>query len=110
MGIDVTDMVVCMILLVSCVVAGAIAYCWRRWVHPWLELHHLEEAAEIVVNAVEAIFGRYVGDVKWDEAIKRMEGMGFVVDDQRVLDALKAAWKKLDMAQLAIGEKEIGGE
>ena len=34
-----------------------------------------------------------------------MEEYGFVVDDQRVIDALKAAWKELDLMQLMAGEK-----
>ena len=36
-------------------------YAWQKYVKPWLEQHRLVEAAEVAVDAAEAIFGRYHG-------------------------------------------------
>ena len=36
-----------------------------------------------------------------------MKNNGFNIDSTKVYNALKAAWKKLDLEQIASGEKEI---
>ncbi len=78
----------------------------RDYVNPWLEQHQLRETAFIVVNAVEAILGRHLGEDKWKLALEKMQEAGWNIDDTSVLDALKAAWKELDLAMRTAGEKE----
>ena len=63
------------------------------------------DAAKIAVEAAEAMLGRYLGEDKWAYALNRMKDMGFNIESEVVLDALKAAWKQLDLKQLASGEK-----
>lgn len=103
---DYTDIVIALIGLAAAVLSAGAVYVWNRWVKPWLVERGLYEEAEIVVNAVEAIIGRNFGEEKWKLAIKKMEERGFAVEDARVLDALRAAWKKLDLSQMLAGEKE----
>ena len=103
---DFTEIVVAAIMLLAVILSGALAWAWSKWVKPWLVEHNLYETAEIVVHAVEAILGRHMGEEKWTLAIKKMKDAGFNVDDARVLDALRAAWKKLDLSQIMAGEKE----
>ena len=103
---DFTEIVVAAIFLVAAILGGTLAWAWSKWVKPWLVEHNLYATAEIVVHAVEAILGRHMGEEKWALAIKKMKDAGFNVDDARVLDALRAAWKKLDLSQIMAGEKE----
>lgn len=103
---DFTEIVIAIIALVVALLSFGIVYAWKKWIKPWLIEHGLYEEAEIVVGAVEAILGRHLGEDKWRLAIKKMQERGFNVDDVRVLDALRAAWKKLDLTQLLSGEKE----
>lgn len=107
---DFTEIVVAAIFLVAAILGGTLAWVWGKWVKPWLVEHNLYETAEIVVHAVEAILGRHLGEEKWALAIKKMKDAGFNVDDVRVLDALRAAWKRLDLSQIMAGEKEAPGE
>lgn len=103
---DWTDVIISIIGLVALLLSGGIAYAWRRWVRPWLEQRELVEAAEVVVQAVEAIMGRYYGEAKWAAALQRMKERGWNIDSERVLDALKSAWKQLDLSMLMSGEKQ----
>lgn len=96
---DLTDVLIA-------VMAAIGVYVWRKWVRPWLEAKELMGAAEIVVNAAEALIGRGNGAAKWELAVEKMEEYGFKVDVEAVLDALRAAWRKLNTEQLAAGEKE----
>ena len=96
---DLTDVLIAVALAVG-------GYVWRKWVRPWLEARELMEEAEIVVNAAEALIGRGNGAEKWAMAVERMREYGFDVDVDAVLDALRAAWRKLNTEQLAAGEKE----
>ena len=82
---------------------------WVKYVKPWLEQRDLTDAAKIVVEAVEALLGRYCGEDKWKLALEKMAERGFYTDSQQVIDALKAAWKQLDMAMIAAGEKDVYG-
>lgn len=106
---DMTYVVTFAILLIGAVLMALVSYAWKRWVQPWIEAHHLEEEASIVVNAVEAILGRYQGQAKWELALKKMQERGWNIDVQEVLDALKAAWQLLDLKQIEAGVKVPAG-
>ena len=82
---------------------------WVKYVKPWLSQRDLTDAAQIVVEAVEALLGRYCGEEKWELALEKMADRGFYTDSQQVIDALKAAWKQLDRAMIAAGEKDVYG-
>ena len=72
---------------------------------PWLKNKNLYEAAIIAVNAAEAAFGRYHGEEKFLAALESLKEKGFDIDSNKVKDAVNAAWKELDMAMRADGEK-----
>jgi hypothetical protein len=102
---DLTYVVVFAILLVGAVVTGLGTYVWRKWVQPWLVARDLEVEAGIVVNAVEAILGRYTGEEKWRLALEKMKEFGWNIDAERVIYSLKAAWQALDLKQIQAGIK-----
>ena len=62
---------------------------WVKYVKPWLSQRDLTDAAKIVVEAVEALLGRYCGEDKWKLALEKMAERGFYTDSQQVIDALK---------------------
>lgn len=105
--IDWTALVVAVIGVIGTAASALIGRVWVRYVKPWLEQRDLSDAAKIVVEAVEALLGRYCGEDKWKLALEKMAERGFYTDSQQVIDALKAAWKQLDMAMIAAGEKKI---
>ena len=77
-----------------------------KYAVPWLKKHNLMQAAEVAVNAAEAIYGRYNGDKKLNAAIDMLKQQGFAVDNIEVVHALKAAWEQLNIAMLGAGIKE----
>lgn len=83
---------------------------WVKHVRPWLEQRDLSDAAKIVVGAVEALLGRYCGEEKWELALQKMAERGFNIDSDAVMDALRAAWKELDLQQIMAGEKSGEGK
>lgn len=83
-------------------------FAWNKYVKPWLVSHHLYEAATIAVSAAEAIYGRYNGDQKLEEALEQLRKAGWDVSSASVINAVKAAWQKLNTSQIAAGEKETG--
>ena len=105
-SIDWTALVVAVIGVIGTALSALLGRVWVRWVRPWLEKRDLTDAAKIVVEAVEALLGRYCGAEKWQLALEKMEARGFNIDSDVVLDALRAAWKQLDMAMIAAGEKK----
>ena len=105
--IDWTALVVAVIGVIGTALSALIGRVWVRYVKPWLEQRDLTDAAKIVVEAVEALLGRYCGEDKWKLALEKMADRGFYTDSQQVIDALKAAWKQLDMAMIAAGEKDV---
>ena len=107
--IDWTALVVAVIGVIGTAVSALLGRVWVRYVKPWLEQRDLTDAAKIVVEAVEALLGRYCGEEKWRLALEKMADRGFYTDSQQVIDALKAAWKQLDMAMIAAGEKDVYG-
>ena len=107
--IDWTALVVAVIGVIGTALSALLGRVWVKYVKPWLEQRDLTDAAKIVVEAVEALLGRYCGEEKWDLALQKMADRGFYTDSQQVIDALKAAWKQLDMAMIAAGEKDVYG-
>ncbi len=107
--IDWTALVVAVIGVIGTAASALLGRVWIRYVKPWLEQRGLTDAAKIVVEAVEALLGRYCGEDKWKLALQKMADRGFYTDSQQVTDALKAAWKQLDMAMIAAGEKDVYG-
>ena len=57
----------------AAVVLCLTTYAWKRYIKPWLMQNDMMEVAKIVVNAVEAIKGRYNGEEKWALALEKME-------------------------------------
>ena len=108
-SIDWTALVVAVIGVIGTAASALIGRVWVKYVRPWLEQRDLIDAAKIVVEAVEALLGRYCGEEKWRLALEKMTDRGFYTDSQQVTDALKAAWKQLDMAMIAAGEKDVYG-
>ena len=108
-SIDWTALVVAVIGVIGTAASALIGRVWVRYVKPWLEQRDLTDAAQIVVEAVEALLGRYCGEDKWKLALQKMADRGFYTESQEVIDAIKAAWKQLDMAMIAAGEKDVYG-
>ena len=105
-AVDWTALVVAVIGVIGTALSALLGRVWVRWVRPWLEKRDMTDAAKIVVEAVEALLGRYCGEDKWKLALEKMEARGYNIDSDVVLDALRAAWKQLDMAMIAAGEKK----
>lgn len=109
--LDLTGVIESAVALVAAVVLCLTTYAWKRYIKPWLMQNDMMEVAEIVVNAVEAIKGRYNGEEKWALALEKMENeYGYNVNSEYVMDALRAAWKKLDLTMITAGEKESARE
>ena len=108
-SIDWTALVVAVIGVIGTALSALRGRVWVKYVKPWLEQRDLTDAAKIVVEAVEALLGRYCGEDKWKLALEKMAERGFYTDSQQVIDALKAAWKQLAMAMIAAGEKDVYG-
>lgn len=108
-AVDWTALVVAVIGTAAAFLGACLRQAWVKYVRPWLEQRNLSDAAKIVVEAVEALLGRYCGEDKWKLALEKMAERGFYTDSQQVIDALKAAWKQLDMAMIAAGEKDVHG-
>ena len=108
-AIDWTALVVAVIGVIGTAASALLGHVWVKYIRPWLEQRDLTDAAKIVVEAVEALLGRYCGEDKWKLALEKMADRGFYTDSQQVIDALKAAWKQLDMAMIAAGEKDVFG-
>ena len=109
-SIDWTALVVAMIGVIGTALSALLGRVWVKYVKPWLSQRDLTDAAKIVVEAVEALLGRYCGEDKWKLALEKMQERGFNVDSDIVMDALRSAWKQLDIDQMASGEKEKKSE
>ena len=104
--VDWTALVVAVIGTAAAFLGACLRQVWVQQVRPWLEQRNLGDAAKIVVNAVEALLGRYCGEDKWRMALRKMQERGFNVDEEQVVDALHAAWYQLNQAMILSGEKE----
>lgn len=69
---------------------------------------NLLAAAQVAVEYVEGVVGRFNGEEKLQLALTIMESRGWVKSDE-VLQALKAKWVELDLQQIAAGVKEVVG-
>lgn len=105
-AVDWTALVVAVIGTAAAVLGACLRQVWVQQVRPWLEQRDLSDAAKIVVDAVEALLGRYCGEDKWRMALRKMQERGFNVDEEQVVDALHAAWYQLNQAMILSGEKE----
>ena len=105
-AVDWTALVVAVIGTAAAFLGACLRQVWVKYVRPWLEQRDLSDAAKIVVNAVEALLGRYCGEDKWRMALRKMQERGFNVDEEQVVDALHAAWYQLNQAMILSGEKE----
>ena len=84
----------------------AMAYwAFTKYVKPWLVQNNLVTAAEVAVSAAEAIYGRYNGEAKLNEALSQLKDKGFDINAEEVLNAVKAAWLKLNNEQIEAGVK-----
>ncbi|MBS5728747.1 MAG: hypothetical protein KHW80_12995 [Faecalibacterium sp.] len=104
--VDWTALVVAVIGTAAAFLGACLRQVWVQQVRPWLEQRNLGDAAKIVVEAVEALLGRYCGEDKWRMALEKMQARGFNVDEDQVVDALHAAWYQLNQAMILSGEKE----
>lgn len=105
-AVDWTALVVAVIGTAAAFLGACLRQVWVQQVRPWLEQRNLGDAARIVVDAVEALLGRYCGEDKWRMALRKMQERGFNVDEDQVVDALHAAWYQLNQAMILSGEKE----
>ena len=105
-GFDWTGLVVWVIGAVSTALVGLLTHVWMAYVKPWLEEKGLMYAADVVVNAVEAIVGRGNGKEKLALALEKMGERGFNMDDEAVMEAVLAAWQQLNLTQIMAGAKE----
>lgn len=90
------------VVILSCLIT--------RQLVPWLKEKNLYQAAIVAVNAAEALYGRYHGDEKLNAALESLKAKGFDINSDRVKEALGAAWKELDRAMYADGEKFLPEE
>lgn len=90
------------VVILSCLIT--------RQLVPWLKEKNLYQAAVVAVNAAEALYGRYHGDEKLNAALESLKAKGFDINSERVKEALGAAWKELDRAMYADGEKFLPEE
>ena len=90
------------VVILSCLIT--------RQLVPWLKEKNLYQAAVVAVNAAEALYGRYHGDEKLNAALESLKAKGFDINSNRVKEALGAAWKELDRAMYADGEKFLPEE
>lgn len=100
---DWTQIIILVIALITTVLVGLIT----KQLVPWLKERNLHDAAVVAVDAAEALYGRYHGDEKLEYALNILKEKGYNINTNIVLDALKAAWKQLDIAMIDAGAKEI---
>ena len=72
---------------------------------PWLKEKRLYDLAVVTVNAVEALYGRYNGEQKFTAALDSLKEYGYDIESNKVIESVRAAWKKLDQAMYLSGEK-----
>lgn len=105
-AVDWTALVVAVIGTAAAFLGACLRQVWVQQVRPWLEQRNLGDAAKIVVEAVEALLGRYCGEDKWRMALEKMQARGFNVDEDQVVDALHAAWYQLNQAMILSAKRK----
>lgn len=98
------------IVLVIGILASICITLVTRQVVPWLKEKKLYEAAMVAVDAAEALYGRYNGESKLKAALTSLKDKGYDIESQTVIEALRAAWKNLDLAMIGSGAKEVPDE
>ena len=96
--------------IIITVAVAAVWYAWTKYIKPWLETNHLMAAATIAVSAAEALYGRYHGAEKLEVALVQLKEAGWDITRDDVLNAVRAAWQKMNTSQIAAGEKEANTE
>ena len=88
---------------------GCDTLAWKRYIRPWLitkGVTNVDEIADMAVRTAEALIGAGHGEEKWKMALEKLSQMGLDVNADVVLDAVKAAWYKLNLQQILVGIKE----
>lgn len=98
---DYTQIIIGVIGVLTTIFLGLIT----KQLVPWLKSRNLLDAAQVAVNAAEAIYGRYHGSEKLTHALDSLKEKGFNVSSTAVRQAVESAWKQLDEAMYASGEK-----
>ncbi len=81
---------------------------WLRDVAvPWLKQKNLLDAAKVAVEYAEAVVGRFNGEEKLRLALTVLESKGWNVNSDEVLQAVKAKWQEMNLAQVAAGVKGV---
>lgn len=96
-----TDIITTVIGLFVLIVGGLVS----KYVIPWLKAKNLYEAAVVAVNAAEALYGRYHGEEKLAAALESLKQHGYDINSASVIEAVRAAWKALDISMYEAGEK-----
>ena len=97
-----TNIIVYAILLIS----AAITFMLGKYAVPWLKDKHLYNLAIVAVQAAEALYGRGYGEEKLTAALDSLKERGYDIESDRVIEAVRSAWKELDQAMYADGEKK----
>ena len=120
-AVDTTEVITQVVIWVLCGVLAALGglatwaakTCVLPWLKtvavPWLRQHNLLDAAKVAVEYTEAVVGRYHGDEKWQLALTLLESKGWDIHSNEVIEALKAKWQELNLAQVAAGVKKVLG-
>lgn len=85
--------------------AVVLSFIMGKYVVPWLKDKHLYEVADIVVKSAEAVYGRYNGEQKFRAALESLKARGYDIESEKVIEAVRAAWKELDQVMYLDGEK-----
>lgn len=102
----VTDILVWLTRIISGAVVGLLGYLGKKYALPWLKETRLTSLAQELVKAAEARFGRKQGEEKLHAVFDWLRIRGIDVNDDRVVQAVLAAWQDLDLEMIAIGVKE----
>ena len=102
MTLDWTKIIISALGIFVAICAGLIT----KYILPWLKEKNLVAAAQVAVNAAEAVIGRYNGTEKLQYALDVMKERGYNIESNAVINAIKAAWKELDLYMLASGIKQ----
>lgn len=97
-----TNIIVYAILLIS----ASITFMLGKYAVPWLKDKHLYDLAIVAVQAAEALYGRGHGEEKLAAALDSLKERGYDIESDRVIEAVRSAWKELDQAMYADGEKK----
>ena len=82
-SIDWTALVVAVIGVIGTALSALLGRVWVKYVKPWLEQRDLTDAAKIVVEAVEALLGRYCGEESGNWHWKRWQSGDFTLTASR---------------------------